>query len=855
MTVTAKPGAGGDQQPVELITAVIDGKEVSVPKGTLIIRAAEEAGIHIPRFCDHPLLKPVGACRQCLVEVARPGRDGEMRTDPKPGPSCAMELSPGMEVKTQASSDMAAKAQEGVMEFLLINHPLDCPVCDKGGECPLQNQAMSDGAATSRFVDIKRTFPKPINISTQVLLDRERCILCQRCTRFSSEISGDPFIDLQKRGASQQVGTFSPDVLGFESVGPAMEADNGEPFASYFSGNVIQICPVGALTSAAYRFRSRPFDLISSDTVCEHCAGGCSLRADHRRGSVMRRLAGNDPEVNEEWNCDKGRFAFQWPTLDDRIETPLVRDVETGELRPASWVEATERAAAGLIAARDHQLDGAPAEATGVGVLIGGRHTLEDAYTYSKFARVGLGTNNIDFRNRNLSDEESEFIAANVAGRSLEESVTYREIEAAPNVLLIGLEPEEESASIWLRLFKGVTAGRTKVHTVAPFLTRGTKKLNASIVHAAPGTEPEIVRALATGHEEVADMAAAIAEPGTIVLVGERAADVTGLLSAVSALVEQTGARMQWIPRRAGDRAAIDTGAMPNLLPGARRLDDAQARADVAAAWGVDALPAEVGLNAAEIARAGANQELGALVLAGLDHRDAADPVLLLEAAAQTPFVVAMEVRHTVLTEVADVVFPVAPTAEKNGTYINFEGRYRPFDEVLDTGAMSDTRVLGQIANLMDVDLDIRDVAEARAEFSELGIWEGNRGPAPLVEADVPTQPAANQGVVATWHQLLDAGRLQDGEPHLAGTAKAAVARISAPMAARIGARHGDRINVSNSIGDVSVPLVVTDMPDGVVWLPATCAGTVLRQIGIGAGSLVDLAPVSNQNKVEGEDA
>jgi len=208
----------------------------------------------------------------------------------------------GMVVRTQHSSPVATKAQAGIMEMLLINHPLDCPVCDKGGECPLQNQAMSSGRADSRFLESKRTFPKPIAISTQVLLDRERCVLCQRCTRFSEQIAGDPFIDLLERGAVQQIGIA-----------------DGKPFHSYFSGNTIQICPVGALTSAAYRFRSRPFDLMSTPGICEHCASGCAQRTDWRRGTVQRRLAGADPEVNEEWNCDKGRFAFGYLTDDQRI--------------------------------------------------------------------------------------------------------------------------------------------------------------------------------------------------------------------------------------------------------------------------------------------------------------------------------------------------------------------------------------------------------------------------------------------------------------------------------------------------------------------------------------------------------
>ena len=356
-----------------MVNLTIDDVEVSVPKGTLVIRAAELIGVQIPRFCDHPLLDPVGACRQCLVEV-----EGQR----KPMASCTTRAHPTWWCARSTPPRPPTRRSTGVMELLLINHPLDCPVCDKGGECPLQNQAMSNGRAETRFEDVKRTFPKPINISSQVLLDRERCVLCARCTRFSDQIAGDPFIELLERGALQQVG-----------IAP------GEPFQSYFSGNTVQICPVGALTGAAYRFRARPFDLVSSPSVCEHCASGCAQRTDHRRGKVLRRLAGDDPQVNEEWNCDKGRWAFTYTTVGDRITTPLVRD-DDGKLRPASWSEALGVAGAGLAAANGS-----------AGVLVGGRATVEDAYAYSKFARIVLGTNDIDFRARQHSDEEAEFLA------------------------------------------------------------------------------------------------------------------------------------------------------------------------------------------------------------------------------------------------------------------------------------------------------------------------------------------------------------------------------------------------------------------------------------------------------------
>ena len=315
------------EQVVKTVTLTIDDVEVTVPEGTLVIRAAEEIGVQIPRFCDHPLLDPVGACRQCLVDIPDAGNG-------RPTQAAGVVHAAGrarMVVRTQHSSPVADKAQQGNMESLLINHPLDCPVCDKGGECPLQNQAMTNGRGESRFDETKRTFPKPINISAQILLDRERCVLCARCTRFSEQIAGDPFIALIERGALQQVGIYEK-----------------EPFESYFSGNTVQICPVGALTSAAYRFRARPFDLVSTPSICEHCASGCALRTDHRRGKVTRRLAGNDPASTRSGTATRAASRSAPPRLDDRLTRPMVRDDDAGELRVASWPEAFVVAARGL---------------------------------------------------------------------------------------------------------------------------------------------------------------------------------------------------------------------------------------------------------------------------------------------------------------------------------------------------------------------------------------------------------------------------------------------------------------------------------------------------------------------------
>ncbi|MEW5808823.1 MAG: NADH-quinone oxidoreductase subunit G [Actinomycetota bacterium] len=783
-----------DAPAVEMVTLTIDGVEVSVPKGTLVIRAAELMGVQIPRFCDHPLLDPVGACRQCLVEV-----EGQR----KPLASCTTTVSPDMVVRTQVTSEAADKAQHGVMELLLINHPLDCPICDKGGECPLQNQAMSHGRSETRFEDVKRTFPKPIAISSQVLLDRERCVLCARCTRFSDQIAGDRFIDLLERGASQQVGIAT-----------------GEPFQSYFSGNTVQICPVGALTGTAYRFRARPFDLVSSPSVCEHCASGCAQRTDHRRGKVMRRLAGDDPEVNEEWNCDKGRWAFTYATVGDRLTTPLIR--EDGVLRPASWSEALSTAATRLAAVSGR-----------AGVLVGGRCTAEDAYAYSKFARIVLGTNDIDFRARPHSDEEAAFLGAHVAGRPM--TVTYSDLESAPAVLLVGFEPEDESPIVFLRLRKAVRKRGLRVLSVAPLASRGLRKLSGELVPAVPGAEAAAVDGLADN--------ALLSMPGALILVGERLATAPGALSAAARLASTTGARLAWIPRRAGDRGAVEAGALPTLLPGGRPVHDDAARTAMAQEWHVDALPAQPGRDTSGILAAAATGDLDALLIGGVDLDDLPDPAAARAALDAAPFVVSLELRHSAVTDRADVVFPVAPVVEKAGSFLNWEGRIRPFEPSLHTNALSDLRVLGFLADEVGIDLGASSPVAVAEDRARVGLWSGAREVThrPAVPPPPPT-PGPGQAVLATWRLLLDQGRLQDGEPHLAGTAHAAVARMSAATAAGIGAEAGDPVAVSTEHGSITVPLTVTEMADGVVWVPTNSPGCAVHAtLGVTSGALVTI--------------
>lgn len=830
MTATADKAAAVTS---DLVNVTIDGLNVSVPKGTLIIRAAEQVGIDIPRFCDHPALAPAGACRQCLVDVASPGPDGNLRAFPKPQASCTMTVTEGMVVNTQHTSEEAERAQKGVMELLLINHPLDCPVCDKGGECPLQNQAMSHGREHSRFVDVKRTFEKPLALSSEILLDRERCILCQRCTRFSKEIAGDAFIDLQNRGTIQQIGTFDEDVLNFDGYGPvglAAEDESGRAFSSYFSGNTVQICPVGALTSAAYRFRSRPFDLVSSPGISEHDSSGSAIRTDHRRGKIMRRLADLDPVVNEDWISDKDRFAFSWQNQPDRLTRPLVR--KDGVLVETSWPDALAAAAAGLKGAAGRTGTPADKKAKGVGVLPGGRITMEDAYAYQKFARAVLGTNDVDARHRHGSEEELAFLGSSVAGTGI--GVTFADLEKAPAVLMVGFEPEDEGGVVFLRLHKSL--GRQHVFSVAPFASRGLDKLGGTLIATAPGDEAKALNSLKGSQAAFT----ALKAQGAVIVVGERLAAAKGGFTAALDLATRTGARLAWIPRRAGERGAVEAGALPTLLPGGRSVAHTASRNAVGKAWGVQEMPRAKGRDTAGIIAAAAAKELDGLVLGGVEASDVTAD--LRRALKSAKFVVSLEVRLSEVASEADVVLPVAPPSEKSGTFVNWEGRLRGFATAIHTDAMADHRVLDLLAREMGTDLGTATVDAVNRELAGFEpISTEARPAAPSVAAGSPAKVEAGHATLATWHLLVDEGALQDGEPHLAGTGRVAVARMSAATAKKLGITQGMVSLTGARRGSIDLPLAITEgMVDGVVWVPSKSPNSwVAEELGLHAGDAV----------------
>ena len=843
-----------------LVKVTIDDVELDVPAGTLVIRAAEQAGIRIPRFCDHPLLEPVAACRQCLVEVGMPDRNtGELRFMPKPQPSCAQTVTPGMVVKTQHTSEVARRAQEGVMEFLLINHPLDCPICDKGGECPLQNQAMSEGRESSRFIDAKRTYRKPLKLTSQILLDRERCILCQRCVRFGKEIAGDPFLDLQGRGGGtaptehhhfmgEQVGSFDTAVLDYFNpqekdnvkagisgpygqegiIGSLNEGDlapndrdvSGRAFASYFSGNIIQICPVGALTSNDYRFRARPFDLVSTASVTEHDASGSAIRVDIRRGEVLRRLAGNDPEVNEEWITDKDRFAFKWSGV-QRLNTPFVR--ENGQLVPTSWSDALDRVHRALAGLSGDQ----------VGFLPGGRLSFEDAWAWSKFARSVAGSDSIDMRSRSHSEEERSFLAAHVAGSGL--GVTYSQLENAGQVLLVGLEPEDECGAIFLRMRKATRKGKLRVASLAPMTSRGLAKLSGELLRCAPGTEVEVAAEIREGGE-FADLASRL--DGGVILVGERASRTPGLLSEVVRLAERTHCRIQWVPRRAGERGGVEAGLLPGLLPFGRALASQEARESLA--WGE--IPAQRGLDATQMLEAAADGRVKALVVGGVDLRDFDDPAAARKALDQVDFLVSLEVRRSEVTDRADVILPVAPPLEKNGTFINWEGRLRPFGQAIASRSQTDRLVFDALASEFGVDLGLHDLVGLYDQVNPLMQWNGQREEFVPAKASELVEVGQGEALLATHKPMLDAGRLQDGATMLAGSARRPVVFASRATVAGLGIDEGEELTLSTQRGSITLPLQFADLPDGVVWVPECSQGSIVHESLGNFGSSVTLS-------------
>ncbi|HEV2361692.1 MAG TPA: molybdopterin-dependent oxidoreductase, partial [Acidimicrobiales bacterium] len=571
----------------------------------------------MPRFCYHPRMKPVGMCRMCIVEVSGP-RGATLQ------PACFVSVADGQEIVTD--SEKVRKAQDGVLEFLLLNHPLDCPVCDKGGECPLQDQTLSYGPGESRFVEEKRHWAKPIPISDLVYLDRERCIQCARCTRFADEIAGEPLIDFYGRGDRIEVATFP-----------------GHPFASYFSGNTVQICPVGALTASPYRFKSRPWDLEQAETTCTTCSVGCRAVVQSSAGRLVRMLGIDSDPVNHGWLCDKGRFGFESVNSDSRLGSPLVRI--DGELRESGWSEALKAAAGAITAAK------ATRGPEGVAVIGGARLTNEDAYAWAKIAKSVIGTDSVDAQ---LGDGLPAELVLGLPKATIDEACD------AKAVLVLGPDLREELPVLFLRLRKAAVEDKTPLVELAPIPTALARYAETSISYR-PGEAAAAVGALleaAAGRTPSGDVAGvgakAFADAGRVFGTDAAAggADATkgdgivvvlgrpslaegseGIAAAAGAIASAwPGARFLTVLRRANVHGALDMGLAPGMLPGRVSLEEGSDWFGRADAWGT--APSTRGRDCHAILTAAAAGEIDALVLLGADplsdfpDRDLADRAL-----------------------------------------------------------------------------------------------------------------------------------------------------------------------------------------------------------------------------------
>jgi NADH-quinone oxidoreductase subunit G len=704
-----------DEQQISL---TVDGRTVSAKPGELLIAAAERAGTYIPRFCYHPRMEPVGMCRMCLVEVDGP-RGATLQ------PSCYIPVVEGMVVDT--TSDKVKKAQDGVLEFLLANHPLDCPICDKGGECPLQDQTLAHGPGESRFVEEKRHFEKPIAISDLVLLDRERCIQCARCTRFAAEVAGEAQIDFAGRGERVEVATFPT-----------------EPFSSYFSGNTVQICPVGALTATPYRFTARPWDLDQVESTCTTCSVGCRVAVQSSSNRLTRLLGIDSEPVNHGWLCDKGRFAFESVNGDEvdaspvdealadeavdvapatasqvvslgvsrgqflgevhetgrfehgRLIEPQIR--KNGELVAASWGEALAAAASGLQGAKDAGGPGA------VAVIGGARLTNESAYAWAKLAKGIIGTDSVDAQ---LGDGLPADLVLGLPRATIDAAC------AAPVLITLAGDLREELPILFLRLREAVIAANagataTTLIELAASPTALTPLATASLA-VRPGDAPVVARALCgddaavtamEAHPEGSSVTSATmqvarqavgAQPdgeGIVIVLGRPSYAESGDVVAEAARVlAQALPKATFLPalRRGNVFGALDMGLAPGLLPGRVSLD--QGREWFTAAWG--AVPASTGLDTAAILSSMAGEAAGtgatgaagpgvnALILLGADPlSDFPDRAVAEKALSAGHFIVAVTGHPSESVDAyADVVLPCAVAHERPGTTTNIEGR------------------------------------------------------------------------------------------------------------------------------------------------------------------------------------
>ncbi len=783
----------------ETVTITVDGKEMQVPKGQMLIQAAQNNGNYIPRFCWHSRMKPVGMCRMCLVEVETP-RGKALIT------ACTNAVADGMVVDTK--SEVVKKAQEGVLEFLLINHPLDCPVCDRGGECPLQDHTMAYGPGESRFVEEKRHFEKPIPISDIVYLDRERCILCARCTRFSDEVSGDPLIEFVDRGNYTQVNTF-PD----------------HPFASYFAGNTVQICPVGALTAKPYRFRARPWDLVAVESTCPHCTSGDLITVQASQNEVLRFLGADSEATNWGWLSDKCRFGFEYIGSADRLTAPLVRQ-EDGSFKETTWGEALD-----LVASRLGEIKGAGKQ---IGVLGGARGTNEDAYALSKFARVALGTNHIDAQ---MDDGLDPAFLAATADRAL-----ISDLDTAGTILVWGPDLKEEHPTLYLRVRHAVQERGANLVLVHPRRNGLDDRASLKVTYR-PGSGAEV---LTRFKDEQSTEGAALREGPVVALVGRTGYGEDGRLAeAVAALVRSLGGKVLPLARRSNTYGALDMGVAPGLAPGRVHSEN-------------------VGKGAAQILEAAEQGQILGLLLVGADPvRDFPNGDLARRALENARFVVALDQFLTDSSRLADVVLPVEGFGEKEGTVTNVEGRVRKVNRVVAVPGQgrADWSILDDLSERLGSPIDLGSAESIAKEISTVApayagvTWdvlestvdgvvvplESAVQPLVYLPADAPGKAPSGEFVLHYARVMFDDGVLLRHSRSLTELAPGGFAALNPDDARRLAITEGDEVDLKTEQGSARLPVKVDfSLGHGVVYVPFNQAGVP----SLGSDPVVEIAKV-----------
>ena len=659
------------------VRVTIDGQTIEVPEGTLIIEAAKMLGIDIPHFCYHPRLEPVGVCRQCLVEVGTPRRnpDGSIATDeqgnpiiqwmPKPQPSCTMTVSDGMVVKVK--SEAAEAARRAVMEFLLINHPLDCPVCDRGGECPLQNAAFVQGRPYSRFTEQKRTFVKPIAISPHIALDRERCIMCKRCIRFCDEIVGEKQLEQVERGWHSYI-----------AVAEGEELDN------IFSGNVIDICPVGALTSLHYRFAARPWELKRTETVCPKCPIHCSIFADCRFNHPVRFVpAGENLRVNDLWMCDIGRFEQKHPHIEQRIVLPLMRI--NGELQEIGWERALDTLAELLRTSHS-------AHRTEVAFLGNAAMTNEEAYLFQRFARSVIGSGNVDFFGRDPL--VSELVQR---GGKVGLGADVYALQKTDFALVLGCNIYRHLPIAWLWILQAVKKRGAKLVVVGvsedkPRMKRwawkwiegpetkeqGLDKIAQLLVEAIDGAvNEEAARGFGIEPSEIAEIAQALSQAERPIVICASSIDPQPISPETVAKLRQKLVKPDWDAicyalHHANERGCMEAGLTPDCLPGLRSVSDEAMRLVLRRLWG-DGTPPQKGCDAQSALEAAKEGKLQLVWV--IDPSPIYElPEDIVDALANVPNLIVSASTKTKLAERAWLVLPDLTFYEKNGSYTNWAG-------------------------------------------------------------------------------------------------------------------------------------------------------------------------------------